>query len=100
MRNVTISKIDGDVLARAVLSDVAGGPKLSIDKVVAGKGRLLHHYFGQGLRSVRLESGDFQLNGSLSTQWCGSERRWFVELRPIGRGPGTAAGRNGGTNER
>jgi hypothetical protein len=100
MRNVTISRIDGDVLARVVLSDLAGGPKLSIDKVVTGKGRLLHHYFGQGLRSVRLEAGDFQLNGTLSTRWCGSERRWFVELRPFGRSHGTTAGRNGVINER
>jgi len=99
MRNVIVRKPDGAVLATVVLSDVTGGLKLAVDRVIAGKGQLLHHYFGQGLREVLLDSGDFKLNGVLSTRWLDSERRWFVELRPAGVGSGSAVSSGGATNE-
>ena len=90
MRNATVCQSDGAVLATVVLADASSELTLSIDRVVAGKGQLLHHYFGQGLRSVLLKSGDFKFHGLFSTTWGDSERRWFVELRPSDGGSGLA----------
>lgn len=82
MGSVTIRDLDGRDLAIAVLRDAPDGRRLCIDRVVAGKGRLLQHYFGKGLRAVLLDSETFRLRGQLSTRWLDAERRWFVELNP------------------
>jgi hypothetical protein len=53
---------------------------LTIDRVIQGKGRLLHYYFGQGRRTVHLEEGDFLLTGTLATKWLEAERLWMISL--------------------
>ena len=83
MRTVTVRDVDGNDLATACLRPESDGPRLTLDRVLAGKGRLLHHYFGKGLRAVMLDTAEFRLRGTLSTQWLGAERRWFVDLQPV-----------------
>ena len=83
MRTVIVRDVDGRPLARAFLSTTNDGPRVNLDRVLEGKGELLSHYFGKGLRAVLLESGDFRLRGMLSTRWLGSERGWFIDLRPV-----------------
>jgi hypothetical protein len=83
VRTVTLRDSDGNDLATALLSLENAGPRLALERVLAGRGTLLRHYFGKGLRAVMLESGDFRLRGKLSTRWAGGERVWFVELQPV-----------------
>lgn len=86
VRSVTLRDLDGTELASALLRDGPDGRRLSLERVVAGKGRLLHHYFGDGRRIVLLDLGDVQFRGVLSTMWLGAERRWFVDLPPAEAG--------------
>ncbi len=83
VQQVMVRDLDGAVLATAILQEIPDGPRLSLHRVVSGKGRLLQHYFARGLRAVTIDSGEFQLRGVLSTRWLNAERRWFVELRPL-----------------
>jgi hypothetical protein len=81
---VTVRDLEGAALAVAVLGDVPEGSRIPLERVVTGKGRLLHHYFGRGCREVLLDSEEFRFRGLLSTRWVEAERRWFVELPPAG----------------
>lgn len=80
MQSVIVRDLDGVALAVAVLEDCQDGRRLVLGRVVTGKGRLLNHYFGKGLREVLLDSREFRLRGVLSTRWVDTERRWFVEM--------------------
>src|SRR5665647_2015928 len=81
LKNATIRDLKGEALAKVVLDERSEGPRLSVGRVTAGKGKLLGHYFGSGLRQVLLESGEFQFPAILSTDWKGESRQWFLELR-------------------
>ncbi len=82
MKQATISNGQGELLAEVELEDNTMYPRLSVRRVVAGKGRLLHHYFGNGQRDVVLSLDEFRFAARLSTSWVASERRWSVELTP------------------
>lgn len=77
---LTIRDGDGQQLATALADASPSSGELVIQRVVQGKGHLLHHYFGRGLRMVLVDSGDSQLHGTLSTRWLGAERQWIVRL--------------------
>ena len=70
---------DGNELAIATLRQTEH-ELLSIERVVRGKGSLLHYYFGEGRRIVHVESGNFILTGTIRTQWTGGERLWYIKL--------------------
>lgn len=72
---------DGAELARALLHEAPDPVVLLVERVTAGKGRLLHYYFGEGRRHVTAELGDFRLRGNLRTRWQDGERRWEIQLR-------------------
>lgn len=95
MRTVTVHSLDGKALATALLQGVPGGQTLSLDRVIAGKGELLHHYFSDGLRIVLLDLDGLRSTGVLSTRWLNGERRWFVELRPSEAGSYSCMGKDG-----
>ena len=81
LKDATIRDLEGSALANVVLDEHSEGPRLSVGRVRVGKGNLLSHYFGKGLRQVVLESGEFQFQAILSTAWKGASRQWFLELR-------------------
>ncbi|HKS92144.1 MAG TPA: hypothetical protein VJQ83_09475, partial [Tepidiformaceae bacterium] len=72
---------DGAELALGVLNNAENPVVLVVDRVTAGKGRLLHYYFGEGRRHVVAEVGEFRLRGDLRTHWQDGERRWEIQLR-------------------
>lgn len=74
---------DGNELAVGVLTQTSGAATLTIDRVTAGKGRLLRYYFGEGRRHVVAELGEFRLRGNLQTCWQDGERRWEIRLRAV-----------------
>lgn len=76
----TIRDGNGQELATALADTSASTGEMVIQRVVRGKGHLLHHYFGRGLRAVLIDSGESQLHGVLSTRWLGAERQWIVRL--------------------
>ena len=76
---VRILADDGHELAVATLRETER-ELLSIERVIRGKGRLLHYYFGEGRRMVHIESGAFILTGTIRTRWTGAERRWHIKL--------------------
>lgn len=80
---VTLLDTDGNELATCVEQSVDGSNRLVMGRVVRGKGKLLRHYFAQGLRSVQVQSEGFLLRGVLETSWLGAERQWTVRLTPI-----------------
>ena len=88
MEPVVIRGLDGEDFAVAIPLTGAGEPVLTFNRVLVGKGRLLHAYFLEGLRLVAVDCGEFQLRGALSTHWVADHRVWQVDLRSIFRGEG------------
>ena len=80
---VNVCEPGGKLLARATAGPVDGEGAFLLERVAAGKGRLLGYYFGRGNRAVEVESGDFRLRGSLRTSWAANERRWKVQMQPL-----------------
>ena len=85
---VRILSDTGQQLATATLRKGENDLTLAVERVVHGRGRLFQYYFSLGRRAVRIESGDFRLNGTITTSWSGRERLWRIRLmRPdeVGR---------------
>ena len=81
---VTIVSDTGEALATATLRKGGDDLTLAVERVVRGKGRLFGYYFSQGRRWVTVESGNFRLNGTITTEWAGAERLWQIRLVPQG----------------
>ncbi len=77
---LTLFSDSGKELAIGTVRPGNIGQTLELDRVVQGKGQLLHYFFGRGKRAVIVEAGDFRLRGMLATQWLGQERLWQVTL--------------------
>ena len=77
---LTIRDGEGQELATALADTSPITREVVIQRVVHGKGHLMQHYFGRGLRAVLVDSGETQLHGILSTRWVGAERQWIVRL--------------------
>ena len=77
---------NGAELAVGLLNTAADTAVLTVERVTAGKGRLLRYYFGEGRRHVVAEIGDFCLRGNLQTRWQDGERRWEIRLRTAATG--------------
>ncbi|MBI5949691.1 MAG: hypothetical protein HY875_16250 [Chloroflexi bacterium] len=92
MASATISSADGTLLATVALNAEGDGPVLVVSRVIAGQGNLLMHYFGEGARAVRVETGDATIEGTLATKWLGRKRLWLIRLAaPVPPGvPGPA----------
>jgi len=73
---------DGAELAIGLVHNAPDPVVLLLDRITAGKGRLLRYYFGEGRRHVVADLGDFRLRGNLRTHWQDGERRWEIQLRP------------------
>ncbi len=73
---------DGAELAIGLVHNAPDPVVLLLDRITAGKGRLLHYYFGEGRRHVVADLGDFHLRGNLRTRWQDGERLWEIQLRP------------------
>lgn len=86
----TIRDGNGEELATALADTSASTGEMVIQRVVRGKGHLLHHYFGRSLRMVLVDSGESQLHGVLSTRWLGAERQWIVRLNQADCRPAVA----------
>jgi hypothetical protein len=80
---VRIQDAAGAVLAYVTLEPCPAGKHLRVERVVAGKGRLLSHYFVRGCRDVFLCPEPFRIPARLSTRWLGHMREWTLELRHI-----------------
>ncbi|HEY5476603.1 MAG TPA: hypothetical protein VIK11_07785 [Tepidiformaceae bacterium] len=83
---ITLLSDSGKELATGMLKAGRADRTLELDRVIRGKGQLLHYFFGRGRRAVLVEVGDFRLRGVLATRWIGSERLWQVALevpRPV-----------------
>ena len=80
---ITICDRGGRTLAVARPCPPAGDLRLTIDRVLSGKGVLLSYFFGRGLRDVAVHVGMLRLKGRLSTRWTDTERLWFVDLQPL-----------------
>lgn len=74
---------NGNELAICIEQSVPGSNRLVMSRVLRGRGNLVKYYFGQGLRSVQVQSGGFLLRGVLETAWLGAERQWAVRPTPI-----------------
>lgn len=72
----------GQKLAIVLLSPPEDEQTIPIQRVIEGKGSLLHYYFGRGMREVTIESETFRLPGVLRTNWAKNERKWRVALDP------------------
>jgi hypothetical protein len=83
---ITLLSDSGMELATGTFRSGRADRTLEFDRIVRGKGHLLHYFFGRGKRAVIVESGEFRLRGILATRWLGQERLWQVSLeepRPV-----------------
>lgn len=92
MGTVIVREPSGRILGVADSRVDATAHAVVLDRITNGKGRLLGYYFGEGSRSVELESGDFRLRGMLRTAWEDGERKWRVQLQPLAAAVGTPFG--------